>query len=199
MAKRSHKLSTKHPRRSKSSSRKTMRKTKRQSSRKNTLKKHTSKKRKSRTKSVRKRKKTKKVMKGGAGPPLPPPPPQQPLPELPDDLHKYMSYNYYHGEIDATQLPILLTNEGDFLVRADSSTGLVLSIKMSIGIQDVRIMIPKTSVNEYYYFFTDAVYGKSQKLNRLDTLIDHYITEQRGLIKGKSERYCKLLKAVMRT
>ena len=75
MAKRSRKLSTRRPRRSKSSSRKTMKRTKRQpskkstlkkhSSKKRTLKKHSSKKRKSRTKSVRKRKKTKKVMKGG--------------------------------------------------------------------------------------------------------------------------------------
>jgi len=140
-------------------------------------------------------------MKGGAGPPLPPPPPppQQLLPELPDDLHTYMIYNYYHGNIEATQLSNLLINEGDFLMRADKEIGLVLSIKMSIGIQDVRIMIPKTSVNKYYYFFTDAVYGKSQKINKLDTLIDHYITEQRGLITGKRGRYCKLLKKVMRT
>ena len=65
MAKRSHKLSTRRPRRSKPSSRKTMKRTKRQPSKKRTLKKHSSKKRKSRTKSVRKRKKTKKVMKGG--------------------------------------------------------------------------------------------------------------------------------------
>ena len=65
MPKRSRKLSTKRPRRSKSSSRKTMKRTKRQPSKKHTLKKHSSKKRKSRTKSVRKRKKTKKIVGGG--------------------------------------------------------------------------------------------------------------------------------------
>jgi hypothetical protein len=60
MAKRSRKVSTKHPHRSKSSSRKIMKRRKRQSSRKQTLNK-----RKSRSKSVRKRKKTKKIVGGG--------------------------------------------------------------------------------------------------------------------------------------
>ena len=71
MAKRSRKVSTKRPRRSKSSSRKTMKRTKQQHSKKHTLKKHSSKKhtlkkpKKVKRKSIRKRKKTKKVMKGG--------------------------------------------------------------------------------------------------------------------------------------
>ena len=61
MAKRSRKVSTKRPRRSKSSSRKTMKRTKQQHSKKHTLKKP----KKVKRKSIRKRKKTKKVMKGG--------------------------------------------------------------------------------------------------------------------------------------
>ena len=171
MAKRSRKLSTKRPQRSKSSSRKTMKRTKRQpsrkrtlkkhSSKKHTLKKHSSKKRKSRTKSIRKRKKTKKIMRGG----------------------NFETQDWFHQLPDIDEL-LKKKRDNSFFVKPSRIKKTIRDYEMKytiiVKVDINKIEGKKISNKEVYYTKYNEPYVKYYIIMKKEVINKYFISDNSG-------------------